>query len=280
MLKQNSKCKWMVSTDLDGTLLDHHSYSWLPAETALSRLASLNIPVVLNTSKTLQEAKTLAAEMSLSSEPIIVENGSAIFFQKTSRLVEFGAKRGELVSWLREKIHDHGYQLECYSDWSVQQIMDATGLGKLSAQASANKHYSEPFIWNDSLERLANFMSQAESAGYKVLKGGRFYHLQGMVDKATPLNWLRKNVSEIWPEYTDLSVIALGDNQNDVDMLNASDYPICIKSPVAVFPELADRNEDLPAARYSNALGPEGWNEQIQKLLNELKFEDLEVTHG
>ncbi len=275
-----SKTKWVVSTDLDGTLLDHHNYSWTAAEPALSRLKRLDIPVIFNTSKTLQEVKHLAAEMSLSEQPLIIENGSAIYFQKEQRLVEFGVKRGELVTWLRQQVHDHGYQFECYSDWSVQHIMDATGLDRVSAQASANKHYSEPFVWKDTLERLAEFMSLANQAGYKVLKGGRFYHLQGKVNKATPLNWLRQQLSQLWPTYEELAVIALGDNQNDVDMLNAADFPICIKSPVAVFPELAPRSDQQPAIRYSTALGPEGWNEQIQRLLNELKLETEEVLHG
>lgn len=277
---KSTRHKWIVSTDLDGTLLDHHSYSWLPAEPALNQLTQLDIPVIFNTSKTLQEVKTLAAEMSLSTQPIIVENGSAIFFQKTGRLVEFGVNRGELVAWLRNMVSTHGYELECYSDWSVQQIMETTGLDKTSAQASANKHYSEPFIWHDSLEQLTIFMNRAEQAGYKILKGGRFYHLQGKVNKATPLKWLKHRFQEFWPDHDGLSIIALGDNQNDADMLNIADYPICIKSPVSIFPELKHRPDSQPAIRYSNALGPKGWNEQMQMLLNELKITSIEVNHG
>lgn len=270
--------KWLVSTDLDGTLLDHHTYEWQPAEPAIQRLKQLDTPIVLNTSKTLQEAQQLVAEMALAEHPIIVENGSALFFK--NRTIEFGVKRGELISWMKQVRHDNHFEFEAYSDWSVDQIMLATGLSYPNAQASSNKHYSEPFIWKDSLERLASFVKLAQEAGYEVMKGGRFYHLQGRVTKATPLNWMRKNVSDLWPECNHLNVIALGDNQNDVSMLNAADYPICIRSPVAVFPDLEPRLEKQAPIRYSIEFGPTGWNEQINRLLNELKLEEKEVNHG
>lgn len=50
---------YLVSTDLDGTLLDHHTYSWHAALPALQKCSELAIPVVLNTSKTLAEVEWL-----------------------------------------------------------------------------------------------------------------------------------------------------------------------------------------------------------------------------
>ena len=278
MNKPATLTKWLVSTDLDGTLLDHHTYEWQPADSAIQRLKELDIPIVLNTSKTLQEAQQLVSEMSLADHPVIVENGSALFFK--SRTIEFGVKRGELIDWMKQVRHDHHFEFESYSDWSVDQIMLATGLSYPNAQASANKHYSEPFIWKDSLERLALFSKMAKQSGYEVMKGGRFYHLQGRVTKATPLNWMRNKVAELWPGYSQLNVIALGDNQNDVAMLNAADHPICMRSPVTVFPDLETRTDKQAPVRYSIEFGPSGWNEQINRLLNELKLEKKEATHG
>ena len=45
----------LVFTDLDGTLLDHDSYSFEPARPALARLRSAGVPVIPTTSKTLAE---------------------------------------------------------------------------------------------------------------------------------------------------------------------------------------------------------------------------------
>ncbi len=44
----------LVFSDLDGTLLDSHSYDWQPAAPWLSRLHEANIPVILSVAVKLQ----------------------------------------------------------------------------------------------------------------------------------------------------------------------------------------------------------------------------------
>ena len=65
--------KLLVSTDFDGTLLDHYTYSWDAAKPALERLKALNVPVVINTSKTFSEVVQLQESLELAA-PFIVEN--------------------------------------------------------------------------------------------------------------------------------------------------------------------------------------------------------------
>lgn len=45
----------LVFSDLDGTLLDSHSYDWQPAAPWLTRLREANVPVILCSSKTSAE---------------------------------------------------------------------------------------------------------------------------------------------------------------------------------------------------------------------------------
>ena len=45
----------IIFSDLDGTLLDHDDYRWQAADPALARLRAANIPLVLNSSKTVPE---------------------------------------------------------------------------------------------------------------------------------------------------------------------------------------------------------------------------------
>ena len=68
----------LVFTDLDGTLLDHHSYSWAPASQALSRIAKRDIPLILSSSKTRGEILKLRRQLH-NRHPFIVENGSAVY---------------------------------------------------------------------------------------------------------------------------------------------------------------------------------------------------------
>jgi len=53
----------IVFTDLDGTLLDHHDYSYAAALPALQLLAQSNTPLIFNTSKTASEVEQLRTEM-------------------------------------------------------------------------------------------------------------------------------------------------------------------------------------------------------------------------
>ena len=67
----------LVVTDLDGTLLDHETYSYAEAAPALAELRRRGIPLVLASSKTRAEMELLHAELGLS-DPFICENGAAI----------------------------------------------------------------------------------------------------------------------------------------------------------------------------------------------------------
>ena len=65
----------LVFSDLDGTLIDHHSYDWSPAMPALAALGSIGAGVVLASSKTAAEIDLLRRDMGLEDWPAIVENG-------------------------------------------------------------------------------------------------------------------------------------------------------------------------------------------------------------
>ena len=67
----------LIFSDLDGTLLDHHTYSFAPALSMLQKLRSANIPVIPNTSKTFAELTELTQQIGLDG-PFIVENGAAV----------------------------------------------------------------------------------------------------------------------------------------------------------------------------------------------------------
>ena len=52
----------IVFTDLDGTLLDHHTYDYSPALPALAKLQEKQIPLVFCTSKTAAEIISFRTE--------------------------------------------------------------------------------------------------------------------------------------------------------------------------------------------------------------------------
>ncbi len=270
---------FIVSTDLDGTLLDHHTYAWHAAIPAIEYLQSRNIPIVFNTSKTLAEAADLQSRIGISG-PLIVENGSALACQEHDQelfldsvkerdfvtsngylVINFGRDRSDILAFIKTQKIKYGEILQGYNDWPIETICAKTGLQEAEAKLSRDKNYSEPFIWLSDPDMLKAFIHNANTAGFKVLQGGRFFHLQGNTTKATPLIWMRQALAKSKKCRPPL-LICLGDNKNDIDMLNIADYPVCVKSPISDYPTIVENPDTI----YTQNFGPAGWNEAIDKL--------------
>jgi len=275
----------MISTDLDGTLLDHHDYTWQAAKPAIRALKARNIHLLFNTSKTLDEVVALQKAIGLC-EPIIVENGSALYIPNSllgkksnmQNLIDnggsvenenyqyklFGLDREIILKHAHELRDQYGYDFLGFSDCPIDVIATMTGLDIDSAKRAANKKFSEPIVWNDSEAALEEFSMQLHRKGIKILKGGRFFHLQGNTNKAKPLLWMKQHAAEVIRsgETKGFKLVCLGDNQNDVDMLNVADIAICVKSPVSPFPNIENQN-----ALYTQQYGPVGWNQALLSIL-------------
>jgi mannosyl-3-phosphoglycerate phosphatase len=104
----------VVFTDLDGTLLDHNTYSWDAARPAIERLKLCEIPLVLVTSKTRAEVELWRNQLG-NHHPFVIENGAATFIPRDYFpfpvlgseergdyvVLEFGRRYGQLVSCLK-----------------------------------------------------------------------------------------------------------------------------------------------------------------------------------
>ena len=275
-LKQKQAPPFVIATDLDGTLLDHYTYSWTKAATAVDELKSRNIPIIVNTSKTYNEIVEIQHDLDICN-PFIVENGSAVYLPMDNThdgiddleihdnflLKVLGQYRSKIVEQLYKLRTQYRWQFEGYSDWSVDKLMELTGLARESALASMDRQFSEPIIWQDSDNNLLQFRVQLNKLNLKLLRGGRFFHVLGVTDKGTALSWLMN-----YYQKTNLSrpkIIALGDSQNDVDMLGVADIAVLVKSPVHSFPELAFTGKKI----YTDLFGPSGWNDAILTIIND-----------
>ena len=70
--------KFVIYTDLDGTLLDHVTYTFHPALDALEFVEKKNVPLIICTSKTRLEIE-FYRKLLHNKEPFISENGGGIF---------------------------------------------------------------------------------------------------------------------------------------------------------------------------------------------------------
>jgi mannosyl-3-phosphoglycerate phosphatase len=241
--------KLVIVTDLDGTLLDHHTYGYEPAKPLLKRLREAGVPVVANTSKTRAEWQQMAEELD-NEHAFVVENGSAIYLP-SGECVVFGERREKILEVLKG-LRDQ-YRFEGYADWDIDGIIERTGLDRESAKRSADREFSEPLIWMDEERKKSEFCTQLEAQGLNTLQGGRFLHVLGQTDKGKAVGFLRGRMDD------GSTIIALGDGPNDIAMLKAADIGIVIATPTGRLLTFESPNQII----HSTLQGPEGWAEAL-----------------
>lgn len=264
----------LISTDLDGTLLDHHTYSPAPADRLFAILDKLDIPWVLNTSKTFAELVSLRQALG-NSHPFVVENGCAIYVPQTSdiardlKLPTFGDYRVKRLGVERQTLLDAlnklqtQFEFKGFSDMSVDEVIDLTGLKLSDAKSAMERQFTEPLLWKDSEIALTAFTQLLDQQGLKVVRGGRFVHLMGKSDKAQAQQWLAQQYQALWKE--PVEVMALGDGENDSAMISAALLPVQIRSPSHDFPTLDPKVH----AYQTQGVGPAGWYEAVSQVLKE-----------
>ncbi|WP_257280931.1 mannosyl-3-phosphoglycerate phosphatase [Endozoicomonas sp. ISHI1] len=266
--------KLVIFSDLDGTLLDHDSYSWAAAKPALDRLKKQNIPVVFNTSKTLSEVLPLQLEMALD-HPFITENGMittipANYFQSSDTDKNTHYFHGQPYRAIRrvlKQFREHyGFRFRGFGDCSHSEIADLSGLSLEEAKLAADRKASEPLIWEDSAQALELFEKQLTKEGLHLTRGGRFYHVSGKGDKGSAAKKLFKHYLKSFPDWQWLSM-GLGDSFNDLPMLEVVDIPVLVRSEKSKQPAI----EHLSDIKYTKSVGPEGWNEAVLEILNSVQ---------
>ena len=267
----------VVYTDLDGTLLDHDTYSVQAALPALRRLKLLNIPVIPVTSKTLAELETLTVEIGLSG-PCIAENGGLIacppgYFQKSGELSGTGRYLVDnlsldypgILAVLNRLRETHGFRFTGFSDLTAAQVAELTGLSESNAALARKRLSSEPLLWQDNAQAFQLFTGELEKLRYRCIKGGRFWHVMGQTDKATAIRRLNHYFEQ--NGLSGFTSIALGDSPNDREMLETADIAVVIRRKDGSHLALPDGT----AAVRTAGSGPEGWNEFVTAYLDNIE---------
>ena len=265
----------LIFTDLDGTLLDHDTYSFAPAKAMLTKLQRHNIVVIPNTSKTRAEVLKIRTAMALSG-PFIVENGAAVYIPKaclTSQpqdsecdgeywLKSFAPPRSQWLAMLDSLQAQYGDLFRHFATMTLEQVCQATGLSAQDAQLAMQREFGEPIEWLGTDVQKAHFIEALKQLGANPVEGGRFMHLKGDTDKGAAMQWLLAQYQQQFSQRHWVSV-ALGDGQNDALMLACADFPVRILSPVNPLPLFSTDKNIIT----STLPGPAGWAECLETLL-------------
>ena len=264
-MKNNSKY-WIV-TDLDGTLMDE-DYDIGPAKKTLKMLMELNIPVIPCTSKTASEVRYFRKENALR-DPFIVENGAAIYgyYEQNSSEWELilGKSYTELKIILFNISENVNYHLTPLNDLSKNQIFELTGLSDQGITRALDRRCSVPFL-NPPDDIFDKVKLICDSYNVHVFKGNRMSHLLSSEShKGQAVNKLK-----VYLQNNDVKIIALGDSQNDLPLLEYADISIVIpgKNGPNKYLQNGINNGSF---RLANAPHAEGWSNSVEDVINNLK---------
>jgi mannosyl-3-phosphoglycerate phosphatase len=263
----------VVFSDLDGTLLDHHDYSYEPAQPALAALRERGAPLVLCSSKTRAEMLHLWHALGLTA-PFITENGGGVFIPKEHRLAAEPGWRPAGDGWrvrrlglpieeVRQRFagFKERFGARGFGDLDDAEVAGLTGLSPAQASLARRREFSEPVVLPEPDAQAGEFAAAAGQAGLETTRGGRLFHLLAGGDKGKAV----RQVAELYRlEDAGLTTAALGDAQNDLAMLAMVDRPILVARPDGSHAEM-----ELPGLVREKRPGPAGWNAAVLALLAE-----------
>lgn len=274
MLAELKEKSLVVITDLDGTMLDQRTYSYEQSLPAIEKLREAGIPLILCSSKTAAEIIPLQRELKLK-QPFICESGGAIYLPqkyfrfpiadlKPRRLVdviEFGNRILYLRQALQEVAHACGATVRSFGTMTFQEIMFRTGLTLDQAIQARQREYDEPFFIDAGNEETLQAALRARRL--TVTKGDRFYHLTGGHDKGNAVKVLLDHYRRLYPS---LLAIGLGNSANDLPLLRQTDIAVLVRNPDGSWD--AEVITHLPSVKRTDGIGPDGWREAIDNLLD------------
>jgi mannosyl-3-phosphoglycerate phosphatase len=265
--------QYIVFTDLDGTLVDHDTYSYEAAMPAINMLKEKGIPLVFCTSKTRAEIEVYVDELN-TGHPFISENGGAIFIphdyfdvdyvssKSTEKydIIELGTDYSLLRNVLLNIAASEDLSVTGFGDMTDVEVSKDTGLDLDSACLAKQREYDEAFKLDGDEKDAETLINKIQANGLNYTRGGRYWHIIGENDKGKAVNILTQIYRK---QYGDIKTVGLGDSLNDYPMLKVVDIPFLVQKHNGKHdPKITDAK-----VNKVEGIGPVGWNMAISELL-------------
>lgn len=267
--------KLVVFTDLDGTLLDEHTYSFEKALPGLELLQRKDVPLVFCSSKTRKEIEWYREKMG-NKHPFIAETGGGIYIprgyfpfdiaapgyaceaEEDYLLIKLGARYALLRSVLKNLQH-RGFKVKGFGDMTVEEVIGLTGLSREEAVMAQNREFDEPFVFEGSKEERSELCDAISQQGLRCSQG-RFFHITGDSDKGKAIELL---IQLYRKQFGEVLTVAVGDRLTDLPMLQRVDYPCLVQKTDGSY----EPGIELENIFKTGGIGPEGWTQAISRAL-------------
>lgn len=240
--------KYIISLDLDGTLLNKKSKISFRTRFYLRRLAKKGHVVFINTGRPYSGCVHLYRKLGIYKYPLCCNNGAVIAFFKDKRSTptfETKPVDNKIMGELYEEIKPYsisGFALDEYEHYffnmnSVPPFIQKYHKPKNPIFTTLEEITKIPVvsytIYFDeiNLDKVKNVLSNSKYNSLKQIfwgvhdDGASFNFASSEVSKATAI----KRMQELY-NIDDEHVIAFGDSYNDIDMLSYAKYGICMRN--------------------------------------------------
>lgn len=265
----------IVFTDLDGTLLDHHTYSPHKAERVIKWLSIKKIPLIFCSSKTFDEQIYIQDSLGICA-PFIFENGCGVAFPKDYfPLVNqqlFSQQQGRVIvplvnqgiAAIQQALGQvkamTGELLRGFSTTREEEVGLVTQLEGEAIARARQRMFTETLLPPVPTRASRNALRQQ---GFSLSEGGRFFSVQQAgADKGKAVRWLTALYRFHW--HQPIHTIGIGDSPNDTAMLEAVHRAYQVQRHDGQWHPM-----EIPGLVKIPAIGPEGFA-QLPLLLEPL----------
>lgn len=269
----------IIFSDIDGSFMNHDDYSFDELKPFIKKISQIS-QIIFVSSKTYAEIIKLKKKLKISF-PFIVENGACIFFPKNDftkirnkiNSFEFGDYIGCKISKFiandyKTKLNflKKEFDFKFFSEMSTSNSKKITNLNPSSLIDSKKRMFTDPIFWQDKKHKIFDFQTRLKDLNLETSFGGRFIHVSDNFNKGKSirkfLNLINVNQKKA------LLTISVGDSDNDVSMLEITDYSCIVKNTKKKNLIL----KKLTNKYYSKNIAPEGWKESLIQIFKKEKI--------
>ena len=264
------KKKIIIFTDLDETLLKENKYFHNISNNFIKTLLKKEYEIIPITSKAYLEVIDLLKQMKFKL-PFSVENGAAYYLPiKYSKdylykkiVNPYAIKKNAIKKILNKSIFKtYLHNLKFIENLSIIEQKRITKLNSNQLEDFNSREYSIPVLIKGDKYFKKKFEETLFKYNLKIVFGGKLNNISGLHGKLHSLNFFSDQYKQKLRN-TKIIIISLGDNYNDIEILNNSNYSGIIKNNTYKILNLKKKKNIFRS--FTEA--PFGWAEVLKKII-------------
>ena len=259
----------LIFTDLDGTLLNRDNFKFESTKPFLKELKKKNIIIIPNSSKTEDEIIEFNNEANFQF-PFISENGSIIhnlnFLNHEFPDKIMLAKNIHEIQKIFDKNIRQDLKSKCkvISSLTMSEQTQIFGLPENKLKQVYKRSCTITIIFEGNNEEKLSLKNILLKNCLDLKDGGRVINLGDRINKADAMKKITQMLETKFK--CKPKTIAVGDNHNDLEMLQNSDIPCLVKND-----KFLKKNLQIKNLIISKQAAPEGWVEIVKLALEKIK---------